>query len=277
MDARTYDRTALRADFYLCLARSFMVPQDPEFHAALRDDLADELEDLAEEIGYDIKPELAEYRRRIATVSSAHNLLQIYSRLFLQPPRAVHINTGVYLDGSFNGGSVAELEACYRACGLARSDGFLDLADHAAIQLECVSYLYAHSLSTNPGTLTAGQFIGRYVSRWIGPWCDDFVMAERELEMADEPYHPLCLILQQAVRTDAESLPDVNPARTRRTKALAQARHKQAAKGITESDMAIIQRKLAEHGLTTDHLAVAPEIRDISRGWQRMTPPTPRK
>lgn len=277
MDARTQDQTALRAYFYLCLARAFMVPDRPGFHEAMRADLADELQHLASELGYDIGPELVEYRRRIGAVGSDDALLQIYSRLFLQPPRAVHINTGVYLDGSFNGGSVAELEACYRASGLARSDGFLDLADHVAMQLECVAYLYAHALSADGGPLSAGQFIGRYVARWIGPWCEDFMLAERELEMADEPYHPLCLILQQAARVDAESLPDLNPAWTRRTKALTQARHKHAEKGVTSSDMAIIQRKLAEHGLTTDHLAVAPEIRDIARGWQRMTPPTPRK
>jgi TorA maturation chaperone TorD len=281
MDARAEDQASLRADFYLCLARAFMVPDTREFFQAMRDDLAADLADLAEELGYDIGPELAEYQRRIQTVCDADELLQLYSRLFLQPPRAIHINTGVYLDGSFNGGSVVELEEWYRSCGLVRSSQFLDLSDHVSVQLECIAYLYTHALNAQEGNdgpvRTAGQFIGRFASRWVTPWCDDFIRAERELGLPDEPYHPLCLILQQAVRCDAEAMPDLNPANTRREKALALARHRQAGKGVTEDDMAEIRRKLEERGLTTDHLAVAPEMRDASRGWQRMTPPTPRK
>lgn len=281
MDARVEDQASLRADFYLTLARAFMVPESPEFFLAMRDDLAADLEELAGELGYDIGPELTEYRRRIQTVRDADELLQIYSRLFLQPPRAIHINTGVYLDGSFNGGSVVELEEWYRACGLARNEQFLDLSDHVSVQLECIAYLYTHALNVQEGgddlAHTAGQFIGRFVSRWVAPWCDDFIQAERELGLPNEPYHLLCLILQQAVRRDAEAMPDLNPANTRREKALALARRKQAEKGVTEDDIAEIRHKLEERGLTTDHLAVAPEMRDASRGWQRMTPPTPRK
>lgn len=281
MDVRVEDRASLRAEFYLCLARAFLVPDTLELYLAMRDDLAQDLDDLSGELGYEIGPTVAEYRRRILLVRSADELLQVYSRLFLQPPRAIHINTGVYLDGTFNGNTVVELEEWYRSCGLARSEQFLDLSDHVSVQLECVAYLYAHALhGREPGAglmHTAGQFIGRFVSRWVTAWCDDFIQAEEELGLQDEPYHPLCLILQQVARHDAEALPDLNPALTRREKALALARHKQAAKGVTEEDMAEIRRKLDERGLTTDHLTVPPETRDASRGWQRMTPPTPRK
>jgi TorA maturation chaperone TorD len=277
MDARSSDQNTLRAEFYLCLGHAFMVPQDPALFSAMRDALADDLQDLACELGYDIGPELAEYRRRIQSVPSADELLRIYSRLFLQPPRAVHINTGVYLDGGFNGGSVGEIEEWCRSCGIERSAAFLDLADHVSVQLECVAWLYTHALATISPAFTAGQFIGRFVSRWVRPWGNDFIQAERELGMPDEPYHPLCMILELATHHDAEVLPDLNPARTRREKAMTLARHKQAVKGVTESDMDEIRRRLEERGLTTDHLAVDPEWRDAARGWQRMTPPAPKK
>ncbi|MDP2826312.1 MAG: molecular chaperone TorD family protein [Sulfuritalea sp.] len=280
MDARVNDQDTLRADFYLCLARAFLAPQDPALFAALRDDLADELGDLAGEIGYEMVGEIAEYRRRIHSVPDAGALLGIYSRLFLQPPRAVHINSGVYLDGSLNGGSVMEMEAWYRACGLERSADFFDLSDHVAVQLECIAHLFAHALQDRKGdpdtpSGMARQFIGRFVIRWIGAWCADLELTERELEMPDEPYLPLARILQAAAAADAQALPDLEPARLRREKALAQARNKQAGKGVTEDDLAEIRRRLEAHGLATDHLAVDPDQRDKARGWHRMVPPVP--
>lgn len=280
MDQRTHDLDTLKADFYLCLARAFMTPQDPLLFPALRNDLADELEDLAGEIGYDIADMLSDYRQRIQAVPGADELLRIYSRLFLQPPRAVHINAGIYLDGSCNGGSVAAMETFYRDCGLERSSEYLDLADHVAIQLEFIAYRYSHSLAAQAGsnavTHTAGQFIGRFVLRWIEGFCSDLEQAERELGMPGEPYLPLARILRQAAAWDAESFSDLSPAQLRQEKAMASARHKQAEKGIDETDLAEIRRQLEARGLSTDHLGVDPVQRDAMHGWQRMVPPTPR-
>lgn len=278
MDARTNDADTLRADFYLCLARAFMVPQGEALFAALRDDLADEIEELAAGIGYPVTDQIGEYRWRMRGVSGADELLRVYSRLFLQPPRAVHINTGVYLDGSFNGGSVAAMEEAYLAAGVGRSGGFLDLSDHAAVQLECVSYLYSHTLACeNLGTAypAAGQFIGRFVSRWAGPFRADLAQAERELDMPGEPYLPLARVLETAAALDAVQLAG-DPARQRLANALASARHKQAEKGVTDADLAEIRRRLEERGLGTRHLDIAPGLRDAAQGWQRMVPPTPR-
>lgn len=277
MDQRANDLDILRTDFYLCLARAFLVPQDAALFLALRDDLADELEELAGAIGYDIADTIADYRQRIGAVSDADELLRIYSRLFLQPPRAVHINAGAYLDGGFNGGSVREMEEWYRACGLQRAEGFRDLADHVAVQLECIAYLYAHALAGDRLPHTAGRFIGRFVARWIAPWCDDLVQAERELAMPEEPYLPLARILFEAATCDAAALVDPNPAQTRRDKALASARHRQVEKGVTDDDLAEIRKRLEARGLTTDHLAIPYEQRDAARGWLAGTPPRPRK
>lgn len=276
MDARTNDIDTLRADFYLCLARAFQSPADPSFCTALRDDLPDDLAELAAGIGYDCASEIADFRRRIAVLDPP-GLLQVHSRLFLQPPRAVHINTGAYLDGGFNGGSVREMEAWYRACGLAQAENFRDLADHVSVQLEFVAYLYAHALAEEHLPYTAGQFIGRFVARWVSPWCDDLAQAERELSMPDEPYLPLACILRKAALHDAESLNDLDPALARREKALMRARHKQSVKGVTDDDLAEIRRRLDERGLATDHLAIPFDQRDAARGWRPGTPPSPRK
>ncbi len=276
MDIRSNDIDTLRGDFYLCLAHALRPPVATSFCAALCYDLPADLEELAGEIGYDCADEIAEFRRRIGRYDP-DRLLQTYSRLFLQPPRAVPINTGTYLDGSFNGGSVREMEEWYRACGLAPAEDFFDLADHVSAQLECVAYLYTHALAGENLPHTAGQFLGRFVARWVAPWRDDIAQAEHELGMPDEPYLPLARILHEAVLHDAEGPVCSDPALARRERALLRARRRQAGKGITDDDLAEIRRRLEAHGLATEHLAIPYEQRDAARGWRAGTPPRPRK
>ena len=283
MDARANDLDTLRSDFYLCLARAFQAPPQPPLFPALQVDLADELDDLAAEIGYDVADDIDDFQQQIAMVPNQGALLQIFSRLFLQPPRAVHINTGVYLDGGLNGGSVMEMDEWYAACGLGRAEEFRDLSDHVAVQLEFVSYLFAHSLSLRldpqegQPTRSAGQFLGRFVARWTAAFVADLEESSRQLNFSALPYLPLARILDKAAECDAESFATMSPAQERRERALAKARHKQAEKGVTASDMEEIRRRLAESGLATDHLDQPYESRDAMHGWQRMTPPAPRK
>ncbi|MCX8018122.1 MAG: molecular chaperone TorD family protein [Rhodocyclaceae bacterium] len=277
MDARSLDPDSLRADLYLSLARAFLIPDDPAFFVALRDDLPLDLADLADSLGYEVAPEIEALRCRMAGIADQEALLQLYSRLFLQPPRAVHLNTGVYLDGALNGPSVLEMESWYAACGLARADDFHDLADHLAVQLECVGWLYTHALGGEALPYGPGQFLGRFVTRWAGALCADLETAERQLDLPPTPYLPLARLLCRAAFQDAQAQPILDPARTRREKALVTARRKQAEKGIGEADLAAIRHKLAERGLATDHLAIDPQQRDAARGWQRMTPPAPRR
>ncbi len=281
MDARASDSNTLRGEFYLCLARAFQTPVAPELFVALQHDLADELDDLAGHIGYAAADAIDDYQQQIAMVPSADRLLQAYSRLFLQPPRAVQLNTGVYLDGGLNGGSVMEMDEWYAACGLARADGFRDLSDHVSVQLEFVAYLFQHALvEGGPDAVmprSAPQFIGRFVARWLPGWMADLEEAARELALDATPYLALARILAIAVAADAEQYGLLPPAQARREKALAGARRKQADKGITSADMEEIRRRLAESGLATDHLDQPYESRDAQHGWQRMTPPAPRK
>lgn len=277
MDARSNDLDSLRGDFYLCLARAFAAPRDASLHAAMREALADDLADLADLIGYDIAAPLADYREAISATTDAGQLLQTYSRLFMQPPFAAHINAGVYVDGTLNGGSVEELEGWYAAAGLARSDEFRDLSDHVSVQLEFAAFLFGQSAEGLPAERTAGQFIGRFVARWVSGLAADLDMAQSMLELPANPYLPLARLLSIAAAADAERFSDLTPAQERQQKALVQARQRRAGQGIGDADMDTIRRRLAERGLATDHLDQPYESRDAARGWQRMTPPVARR
>lgn len=277
MDARSTDGNTLRAEFYLCLARAFETPLQPETFEALRDALADDLADMAAELSLDVLDDIEEFRRRMHALADADALLQAYSRLFLQPPLAVHINTGVYLDGCMNGASLGEMEAWYREAGLARAEDFRDLSDHVSLQLEFVAFLYGHALGEGgEAGRRAGEFVGRFVARWAPALVDNLALAERELGFSAEPYLPLARILAKAALRDAVAPSDIDPARLRRERALAGARRKQAMKGLTQEDLETIRGKLATLGLATDHLEVDYEQRDAARGWRVGTPPAPR-
>jgi TorA maturation chaperone TorD len=212
------------------------------------------------------------------TIADADALLQIYSRLFLQPPVAAYINTGVYLDGCMNGASVREMDQWYGRAGLQRAESFRDLSDHVALQLEFVASLYEHALDGSGSRgASAGEFIGRFVARWAPSLTENLLLAERELDLTQEPYLPLARVLTKAALRDAEAPSDIGPARLRRERALAGARRKQALKGITPQDLEAIRARLAGRGLATDHLEVGYEQRDEMRGWRIGTPPAPRR
>lgn len=286
MDAETPEALAAalseRAEFYLCLSRAFLAPRDPAVCRGLREALADDLEGLAANLGYDLAAPLADYRAAIAAVPDDLALLQVYSGLFLAPPREVQINTATYLDGALNGGSVAALEALYRAAGVERSDGFRDLADHLAVQLEFAAVLYARQAAA----LTAGghaalptsaaEFLYQYPGRWLPRFLADLERVDREQMRPDNPYLPLARMLAAAVAADAVA-PQLPAGEQRAAQAIGKARQARAARGIDAEDLQIIAEKLQAHGLATDHLAIPHDARDEARGWSRKVPPSPRR
>jgi TorA maturation chaperone TorD len=277
MDARNIESLAERGEFYLCLARAFLTPQEPSAFEGLRDALADDLAELGESLGYGCVDAVADYRAAIAAIPDHVALLQLYSALFIAPPRAIQLNTGSYLDGAINGGSVSELDEIYHRCGVERGDDFHDLSDHLAIQLEFVALLYLR----NAEALEAGtplppvrpeHFLHNYVSRWLPAFIRDLGAADT----GPNPWLPLAHILATSVAHDAraEALP---PTELRARRAIGKARHDRAERGVTAEDMEFIAQKLREKGLSTDHLAIPPELRDETRGYSRGTPPGPRK
>ncbi|NMG73268.1 TorD/DmsD family molecular chaperone [Aromatoleum diolicum] len=281
MDARNLESLAERGEFYLCLARAFLTPVQPAAFAGLRDALADDLAELGESLGYTCAGDVACYREAIATIPDHASLLRLYSSLFVAPPRSIQINTGSYLDGAVNGGSVAAMDEAYRRCGVARDADFHDLSDHLSVQLEFVALLYFRSAETIAGgaplpAVRPEHFLHDFVSRWLPHFIGDLEKDAENRGASPNPYLPLARILAAAVAHDAVA--EALPATTQRAhKAISKARHDRAERGVTDEDMAFIARKLREKGLSTDHLAIPPERRDEAQGYSRGQPPGPRR
>lgn len=280
MDARNIESLTARGEFYLCVARAFLTPREPIAFRGLRDALADDLAELAGSLGYACADAVAGYRAAIAAIPDHLALLQLYSALFLAPPRSVALNTASYLDGAINGGSVQAMEAIYRRCGVERDDDFHDLSDHVSVQLEFVALLYFRSAEAiGAGTALPEtrpeHFLHAFVARGLPRFVHDLEQQDL-LEPRANPYLHLARILAVAVEHDAVA--EALPASAQRAhRAICKARHERAERGITAEDMEFIARKLAEKGLSTDHLAIPPELRDEARGYSRGQPPGPRR
>lgn len=275
MDARKLESLTERGEFYLCLARAFLTPLQPQSFVAMREALADDLADLDGALGYEGATTIADYRHAIAAIADHAAMLQRYSALFVSPPRAIQITTGAYLDGAINGGSVAAMEAAYRRCGVERGADFHDLADHISVQLEFVALLYLlHAEATAADAplppVDPAHFLHDYVKRWLPAFLRDLAAAD-----TPNPWLPLTRLLALAVARDAEAAP-LSPTQMRTHNAITKARHDRAVRGVTPEDLAFIAQRLREKGLTTDHLAIPPALRDEARGYARGTPPGPR-
>ncbi|MDO8934080.1 MAG: molecular chaperone TorD family protein [Rhodocyclaceae bacterium] len=267
-----------RAELYLCLAHAFLTPDRESAWDALRDALADDLADLGETLAYDFDEHVADYRAAIAAIPDHATLLQIYSALFLAPPRRVAINTGSYLDGAVNGGSVLMMDEAYRRGGLERSEDFKDLSDHVSIQLEFVASRYLKRLETAITGTDAEEFLGTFVAHWLPPFIDDLTREGAASEGTPNPWLPLARLLQIAVAQDARIAPETTSAAHQRQQiAIGKARHVRARDGIGDEDMAFIAQRLREKGLATDHLSIPPEQRDEARGLSKKVPPSPRR
>jgi len=279
MDARNHEQLSARAEFYLCLARAFLAPQGETMFEAMNEVLADELEDLAEQIGYEIALPLADYRSEMQAVADPVVLLQIYSAIFLAPPTAAHINAGQYLDGALNGGSVKAMEEAYQLCGVQRDERFRDLSDHVSVQLEFVALLYsAHAQRFSSGStqgalpVDPGHFLHLFALHWLGPFCADLLRAAVTQELVANPYLPLAQILYEVAVRDAVA-PEQDAKVARKRNAIEQARAKYAGREISAEDMAVIKRKLQERGLATDHLSVPLDERDGAMGLGKKSTP----
>lgn len=140
--ALSREAQALRAEWYVCLARAFLAPRADDDYRAFVRLLADDLAELGAVLGQPASPELEGLRASLRELPDHTALLELYSRLFLTPPVPAHLNLGFYLDGSLMGPSVTAMEDAYHRHGLARAEGFRDLADHLAVQLEFLAYLH---------------------------------------------------------------------------------------------------------------------------------------
>ncbi|MEY6430848.1 molecular chaperone TorD family protein [Thioalkalicoccus limnaeus] len=276
-----HDILSSKLDFYLCLARAFAIPDSADALPLLREALPADLAELAPTCGYPIDGALHAYRQTMAKVIDHEQLRVAYSRLFLVPGEPhPNLNTGAYLDGTLNGGSVTALETCYRRCGLERDRDFHDLPDHISVQLEFVARLFAaEAQALEAGTarppIAVDEFLARFVARWIGPLHAEIEEASRRFRLSEHPYLALTEILRQAIVAevgldDTAVHPDPGP-----DPEIARLRSQYAGRTLNEADLAIIRQRLAADGLPTDHVAIPIDERDRTMGLATMTPPAP--
>jgi TorA maturation chaperone TorD len=275
MDARNHELDAAKADFYQCLAAALLAPMDhAHAQAMLGGDLSRDLAELDQEIGYGQAQEIEQLQTELDAIGDPQALLILYSQLFLAPPRKVQLNAASYLDGSFNGGTVSELEQCYAENGIGRDESFHDLADHVTMQLEFIAHLYRMTAAgVELPAISAGSFIARYPERWIIPMVADITQVSERESLAVNPYRQLLRILEAAVLHDAESTDGPVTATERRERALVLARQRRAERAVSADEMREIRKLLEEKGLSTDHLD-ADGKGDPFAGWQAMVPPS---
>ena len=161
-------RYQAKAEFFLCLARAFALPENkPAILAAFKEDLVHDLAELGTACGYPIGEAVANFAKAMASVADAQSLRVIYSRLFLTPgDKHPSLNTGAYIDGSVGGGSVTAMATCYQRCGLEKQETLHDLPDHVVVQLEFVAWLYAAEAEGDVSLpMRAEDFISTFIER----------------------------------------------------------------------------------------------------------------
>lgn len=116
--------------------------------------------------------------------STEEELTVEYARLFVGPFGLKAPPYGsVYLDGdrTVMGPSTMETIQVYEQEGLTRDEGFHELPDHIAVELEFMYYLsYRRVEALQKGDLARGdayllkqeQFRTRFLGKWVPPFCD---------------------------------------------------------------------------------------------------------
>lgn len=277
------DSLAAKADFYLTMSRAFLPPMSPNAHQAFVSLLPEELAEIAGEAGYTLAEELAAYREACAALPDRTALLQLYSALFLMPPREVQLHVAVYLDGAILGGSSDALLRLYARHGVACSDAFHDLPDHLSAVLECLALLYARAAESPAETRAelldgACELNRKFLLSWVpvmrrhmGRIIDESATAEDSRGPLSPLYLQLSAMLQNALVADAGPLDDVlngvlDPAAS--TAAVAD-KHEMAQCTSCGADIAPaarirrVKRVLENEGLDTSHLALCPRCRGV--------------
>jgi TorA maturation chaperone TorD len=158
-----------RADLMFCLGRALLPPPAEVATREWCEWLADDLDELAAALGLDASLAISRLREAAGAAEAAQPWLVAYSRLFLVPPVAVTLNTGVYLEGGLAGMSAQMLTECYRLGGFERRETFRDLPDHAAMQLEFVAALLERAAGGDgDAAAMADEFIATFVVHWVG-------------------------------------------------------------------------------------------------------------
>lgn len=158
------------ADLFMLLAAAFAPPPAAMTTRDWCEPLLADLEDLGRGLAVDT----AAARRALQEAASGpltnDPWLVEYSRLFLVPPVAATLNTGIYLEGGLAGVSSQMMAQCYATGGFSQREDFRDLPDHVAIQLEFIGALLGrHVEGDADGLPMAQEFCRDFVAHWVRP------------------------------------------------------------------------------------------------------------
>jgi len=263
-----------RAELYLGFARAFLPPSEDATFRALRDLLPDDLAITAAEAGHPITAHALALAHALAQVPDALALLQIYSGLFIQPPREVPLNAALYLDGAVMGRSVDRIERVLATHGIERAEAFRDTPDHLSLLLEALGCLYARAAA--PASAQREEEPRAFLRAFLLSWVPLFV---RQLENAvrergsSAVYLHLARALQAALIHDAGEIPDalwevIDPRRA----ALAEAGRKEMARCracgaeiAPAGRLRRVKRLLAKEGMDVSHLDLCFDCRGSPR------------
>lgn len=283
---------ALRAERYLCLAQAFLPSDSEQRFCAMRDFLVEDLGALFQELGDNPRPLLHALKQDLAVTFVDHTLaLRTYAGLFLSPPAPAHINTAWYLDGSLMGQHVDDLQALYQRHGLGRREGFRDLPDHVAMQLEFASVLLANAADALQDGDTARHeallaetrdFLEDFPLAWLPGLRSDIARCTASPQDPQQLYLTLTDLLARCVRDDVRWLSARLPERAmahRETDTISSP--ETTAMKVPESGsieaQTFIAARLAEAGLDTSHLAIPEGQRDAALGLHTIKPVVPKR
>lgn len=183
---------AAKRDFWLCLARAFAPPAAETYRDSFCKDLPEDLFAITTEIGAKVDGDIEAFAKEAAKLPDSLEIQRLYAALFVTPPTPAFMNTAIYLDGAFLGGSEFDIQQWYARHGFERHEGFRDLNDHAAVQMEFLGQLFdrASTFARSSDDIAAlalateaGRFIHTYVRQWIGPFLHSIQEACRERDL----------------------------------------------------------------------------------------------
>jgi len=276
-----------RGEFWQILAKSLLLPRGEFFFSALREDLADDLEDLARELGLDLGKTLSEFSAAALALADAESLLVAYSRLFLTPPIPCRLTLGWHLDGTLLGPSEKALRDLMARHGVAQSEGLNETPDVLPTVLEFVALLFqrldACQDAEQRAALEKDLAILRthYLGGTLGQMVRLAALGEDDYELPPV-YSHLMKIIDAALDDPLEVFfvpldADAEKARPRyfakRENAADLVCCKSCGKSIaTERELRVIIDRLKQAGLPADHLELCPDCREVGLGWKSGTP-----
>lgn len=263
-----------------------MVPRGENFFAAFREDLADDLEDLANELDLDLGTALEDFSRQALKLTEAQALLVDYSRLFLTPPIPCRLTIGWHLDSTLLGPSSKFLSEMMTSHGVAQADGMHETPDVLPTVLEFLSLMFNRLDSSESDEeraaieLDLSMLRTHYLAAGVSRMVELTLAGEDDYELAPV-YSCLMKIVDAAISDPLQRffLPLEADGKVRRSYA---SRRKGAHEDVlckscgkpiaTERELHVIIHRLKEAGLPVDHLEVCGDCRDADLGWKAGKP-----